>query len=220
MELNKQEDEHNPLKNGRCGAMVNLTVSCFSNLPPDYSTFGNNELNTAQPSFLNKGYRCDNQDTPLIWIDSLRSTYNHPAKDCFPTSESKHVTIISSMLPYSSSYRKYLIDDIRSNLPNIHINMNIPHIHFVFHIQKSIDNVGSYIAVSPRGQNWVDIAFLAPTLCVNNLLEIGVDYEENCFLTLPDVDAYDRFARILQFLQIGHTLDIHLKPPSNEDLTE
>ncbi len=104
MQLNKEEDEQNPLKNGRCGAMVNLPVACFSNRPPDYSAFGNNALTTTQPGFPNKGYRCDNQDPPLVWIDSLRSTYNHPAKDCFSTSESKHVTIISSMLPYSLSY--------------------------------------------------------------------------------------------------------------------
>jgi hypothetical protein len=220
MQLNKKEDEHNPLKNGRCGAMVNLPVGCFSNLPPDYSAFGNNALNTAQPGFPNKGYRCDNQDPPLIWIDSLRSTYNHPAKDCFPTSESRHITIISSMLPYSSSYRNYLIDDIRSNLPNIHINMNIPHIHFCIDIQRSTENTGSYIVVNPSGENWPDIAFLAPTLCANNLLEIGVDSEENCFLTLPDEDAYNKFCRILQFLQIDHTLDNHLKPVSDENLSE
>ncbi len=75
MQLNKKEDEHNPLKNGRCGAMVNLPVGCFSNLPPDYSTFGNNALNIAQPGISNKGNRCDYQDPPLIWIDLLRSTY-------------------------------------------------------------------------------------------------------------------------------------------------
>ncbi len=51
-------------------------------------------------------------------------------------------------------------------------------------------------------------------------MEIGVDSEETCFLTLQGVDAYDKFARILQFLQIDHTLDIHLKPPSNENSTE
>ncbi len=122
MQLNKKEDEHNPLKNGRCGAMVNSPVGCFSNLPPDYSAFGNNALNTTQPRFPSKGYGCDNQDPPLIWINSLRSTYNHPANDYFSTSASKHVTIINSMLPYSSSYRNYLIEDIRSKLPNIHIN--------------------------------------------------------------------------------------------------
>ena len=123
-------------------------------------------------------------------------------------------------MPYSSSYRNYLIDDIRSNLRNIHINTNIPHIYLLFDIQKSTDNIGWYIVVSPSGQNSVDIAFLAPTLCASNLLEIEVDSEENCFLTLPDVGAYDTFARILCFLQIDHTLDIHMKPPSNENLTE
>jgi hypothetical protein len=76
-----------------------------------------------------------------------------PAKGWFPTIESKHVTIIRSMLPYSSSYRKYLIEDIRSSLPNIHININIPHMNFCFDIQKSTDNIGSYIIVNPSGQN-------------------------------------------------------------------
>ncbi len=65
-----------------------------------------------------------------------------------------------------------------------------------------------------------DIAFLAPTLCANNLSEIGFDHEENCFLTLQDVDVYDKFVRILQFLQIDHTLDIHLKQSSRENSTE
>ena len=65
MQLNKKEDKHNPLKNGRCGAMVNLPAGCFSNLPPDYSAFGKNALNIAQPGFPNKGYSCDNQDPPL-----------------------------------------------------------------------------------------------------------------------------------------------------------
>ena len=77
--------------------------------------------------------------------------------------------------------------------------MNIPHIHFCIDIQRSTGNTCSYIVVNPSGENWLDIAFLAPTLCANNLLEIVVDSEENCFLTLPDVDAYDKFARILQF---------------------
>jgi hypothetical protein len=182
MQLNKKEDEHNLLNNGTCGAMVNLPVGCFSNLPPDYSIFGNNALNTAQPGFPNKGYRCDNQDPPLIWIDSLRSTYNHSEKDWLPTNESRHVTIISSMLPYSLSYRNHLIDDIRSNLPNIYINMNIPHIHFCIDIQKSTNNIGSYIVVNPSGENLPNIAVLAPTLCANNLLEIGVDSKEISFL--------------------------------------
>jgi hypothetical protein len=171
-------------------------------------------LNTTQPGFPNKGYRCDNKDPPLIWIDSLRSTYNHLAKDFFPTSESKHVTIISSMSPYALSHRNYPIDDIRSNLPNIHIKMNSPHINFCIDIQKSTDNTSLYIVVNPSGENWADIAFLSPTLCANYLLEIGVDSEEKCILTLPNVDAYEKFARILQFLQIDHTLDIHRKPPS------
>jgi hypothetical protein len=168
MQVNKKEYEHNPLKNSRCGAVVNFPVGCFSNLPLNYTEFGNNALNTTQPGFPNRGYRCDNLDPPLIWIDSLRSTYNHLAKDCFPISESKHVTIINNMLPYSSSYRKHLIKHIRSYLPNIHININIPHINFCFDVQRSTDNIGSYIVVNPSEQNWADIAFLAPTLCANN----------------------------------------------------
>ena len=47
MQFNKIEDEHNPLKNGRCGAMVNLPVDYFSNLPPSYSAFGNNALDNS-----------------------------------------------------------------------------------------------------------------------------------------------------------------------------
>jgi hypothetical protein len=120
MQLHKKEDNHDPIENGRCGAMVNLHVGCFSNLPPDFSTFGNNALNTTQSSFANKEYRCDNEEPPLIWIDLLRSTYNHHAKDCFPISESKHATIINTMLPNSSSYREYLIKDIRSNIYTQH----------------------------------------------------------------------------------------------------
>ena len=99
----KQERRHNPLGKGGCDAMVNLPVGCFSNLPPDFSAFGNNALNTSQLGFPNKGYRCDNKDSPLIWIDSLRSTYNHHGKDRFPIGELKHVTNINNMLPYSSS---------------------------------------------------------------------------------------------------------------------
>ena len=74
--------------------------------------------------------------------------------------------------------------------------------------------------VNPGGENWSYIAFLAPTLCANNLFEIGVDSEENCFLTLPDEDAYNKFCRILQFLQIDHTLDNHLKPVFDENSSE
>jgi len=98
--------------------------------------------------------------------------------------------------------------------------MNIPRTLFCIDILKSTDNIGSYIVVNPSGENLADIDFLAPTLCANNLLEIGVDSEENCILTLLDVDAYDKFARIIQFLQIDHTLYIYLKPPSNENSTE
>jgi hypothetical protein len=45
--VKQKRNEHKPLKNGRCGAMVNLPVGCFSNIPPDYSAFGNNALNRA-----------------------------------------------------------------------------------------------------------------------------------------------------------------------------
>jgi hypothetical protein len=79
--------------------------------------------------------------------------------------------------------------------------MNIPKIHFCIDIKKSTNNIGSYIVVNPSGENWGDIAFLAPTLCANNLLEIDVDSEEKCFFTVPDVDAYDKFARILHFFE-------------------
>jgi hypothetical protein len=50
--------------------------------------------------------------------------------------------------------------------------MNIPHIHFSIDIQKSTDNVGSYIVVNPSVDNWANVAYLAPTLCENNLLEL------------------------------------------------
>ena len=165
--------------------MVNFLVGCFTNLSPDFSAFGNNTMITTQPVFLNKGYRCDNKDPPLIWIDSLRSSYNHLAKDCFPISESKHATILNNIVPSSSSYREYLIKDIRSNIPNININVNIPRIDFRFHFQNSKYYIGSYIVVNPSGPNWANIAFIAPTLHANNLLEIGVDSEENCILILP-----------------------------------
>ena len=64
-----------------------------------------------------------------------------------------------------------------------------------FDVQNSTNNI-------PSGQNWADIAFLAPTLSANNLLEIGVDSKENCFLTLPDIYAYDKFARMLKLITI------------------
>ena len=67
--VKQKADEHNPLNNGRCGAMVNLPVGCFSKLPLDYLAFGKNAVNKTQPGSPNKGYRCDNQDPPLIWID-------------------------------------------------------------------------------------------------------------------------------------------------------
>jgi hypothetical protein len=185
MQLNKKEDKNNPLEKGR--TMVNLPMGCFSNLPPDFSAFGDNALNATQSGLPNKGYGCDNEDPPLIRIDLLLSAYDHPAKDCFPISESKHVTNINNMLPYSSSYRYYLIKSVRSNIPNIHINVNIPHIDFCFHVQRSTHTIGSYVVVNPSGKKWADIAFIAPTLHANNLLEIDTDSEENCFLILPNI---------------------------------
>jgi len=110
-------------------------------------------------------------------------------KIVFPISESKHVTIISSMLPYCLSHREYLIKDIRSNISNIHINVNIPHIDICFHVQRSTYTICSYFVVNPSGQNWADKACIAPTLHANNLFEIGVDSEENCLLILLDKEA-------------------------------
>jgi len=54
--------------------------------------------------------------------------------------------------------------------------------------------------MNPRGEIWADMAFLAPTLCANNLEEIGVDSEENCLLILPNVEAHDTFVRIITYL--------------------
>jgi hypothetical protein len=154
MHSNKKEGKHNPLEKGKCGAMVDLLVGCFTNLLPNFSAFGNNALNTAQPSFLNKGNRCDNEYPRLIiWKYSLCSTYDHSAKDRFLISESKHVTIINIMLPYSLSYKEYLVKDIRLTIPNIHISVNIPLIDFCFHVKRSTYIIGSYIVVNPSGQN-------------------------------------------------------------------
>ena len=152
----------------------------------------------------------------------MLSNYSHLAKDCFPISESKHVININIILPYSSSYREYLIKDIRSNVPNIHINVNIKHINFCFHIQRSTYTIGSYIVVNPSGQNWADIAFIASTLHANNLFEVGDNYEENCFLILPYIEAYGTFIGIINFLKFDYTssqviLHLHLKPISREN---
>ena len=103
-------------------------------------------------------------------MDSFRSTFNHLAKHYFPNSEARHVTIISSILPYSSSCRDYLIKDIRSNIPNIHTNINVPDIDFTFHVHRSKHPIGSYNWHEPKRNNWTDMAFLAPTLHTDNLL--------------------------------------------------
>jgi hypothetical protein len=44
------------------------------------------------------------------------------------------------------------------------------------------------------------------------LLELGVDSKGNFVLILPNIEAYDNFIRIIIFLRIDHTLDIHRKP--------
>jgi hypothetical protein len=51
--------QNSPSRKGRCGAMVKLPVGYLLNLPADFSAFGNNALNSSQPSFSNKGYRCE-----------------------------------------------------------------------------------------------------------------------------------------------------------------
>jgi hypothetical protein len=73
------------------------------------------------------------------------------------------------MLPYYSSNKDYLIKDIRSTTTNIHITINIPNVDFAFHVQRSTNSIGSYIVMNPSGENWADIAFLAPTLHANKL---------------------------------------------------
>jgi hypothetical protein len=53
MQLKKEEDNDKPLDKGRWWAMVNLPMGCFSKLPPEFLTFGNNALNKAHPGFPN-----------------------------------------------------------------------------------------------------------------------------------------------------------------------
>ncbi len=74
--------------------------------------------------------------------------------------------------------------------------------------------------MNPSGENWAELAFLAPTLYVNDLLEIGTDAESNCFLTFSNKEAYIKFIRILNFLGIDHTLNAHLMLISNDNSTE
>ena len=220
MQLNKSEDLHHPLTPGRCGAMVNLSIGCFSDLPKSFSAFGNAALNNAQPGFPNRGFGCDKLDPPLRWVDTLRSTYNHPAKHCFPESERMKVTIISSMLPYSSTYRSYLMNDIRKNQPHIHIDDNIETKAFCIDVQQPPDLAETYIVMNPSGENWAELAFLAPTLYVNDLLEIGTDAESNCFLTFSSKEVYIKFIRILAYLGIDNTLNAHLLVISNDNSIE
>jgi hypothetical protein len=66
-------------------------------------------------------------------------------------------------------------------------------------------------------ENQADLAFLAPTLHANNLLEIGVDSEYNSFLILPNGEADAKFARIMYYLKTNHILDIHLRTISEEN---
>jgi len=63
------------------------------------------------------------------------------------------------------------------------------------------------------------MASIAPTIHAKTMLEYGVDSEENCFLILPDKEAYDKCIRIINFLKIYHTLHIHLNPISPENST-
>ena len=51
----------------------------------------------------------------------------------------------------------------------------------------------------------------------NNLLKIGLDIEEDCCLILPDIEAYNKFVWLLDFLQIDHTLEVYLKKESHEN---
>jgi hypothetical protein len=78
-------------------------------------------------------------------MDSLRSTFNYQGKHCFLNSKAIHVTTFRRILPYSSSYKEHLIIDIRSNIPNVHTNINIPNIDFAIHAQISTNSIGSYI---------------------------------------------------------------------------
>ena len=126
-------------------------------------------------------------------MDYLRSTCNHHSKYCFPNSEIRHATIMCSMLPYYSSNKEYLINDIRSNTPNIHININIPNIDFAFNVQRSTNFIGSYIVMNPIEENWTDMTILAPTI-------------------LPNVEAYGKFVRIMNHLKVDYSLDMHLMP--------
>jgi hypothetical protein len=74
--------------------------------------------------------------------------------------------------------------------------------------------------MNPSVENGADLAFLAPTLQANNLLEIGEDSKENCFLILiPNVEAYDnKCVQIINYLKIGHILDyIYLRTISEEN---
>ncbi len=91
------------------------------------------------------------------------------------------------------------------------------HIDWWFHVHKSIDIIGSYIVVNPSGQNLADIAFIAPALHANNLLKIGVESEVKCFFILPNMEAYVKSIHILNFLEIDHTLAVHLGPLSREN---
>ena len=61
------------------------------------------------------------------------------------------------------------------------------------------------------------MAFLAPTLYVNDLLEIGTDAESNGFLTISNKEAYIKFIRILAYLGIDNTLNAHLLEISQEN---
>ncbi len=63
----------------------------------------------------------------------------------------------------------------------------------------------TYIVTNPSGENWVELALLASTLYVNDLLEIGTDAESHCFLTFSGKEVYIKFIRIMALLGIDYT---------------
>ena len=61
------------------------------------------------------------------------------------------------------------------------------------------------------------MAFPAPTLHADKLLEIGVGYVGNYFLISSNVEAYDTFVRNKNSLKIDQSLDMHLMIISGEN---
>jgi len=81
---------------------------------------------------------------------------------------------------------------------------------FMFKDQHTLSDL------NPSGENWADLAYLATIYHANNLLEIGVDFEETCFFILPNVESHDTFVRIINYLKIYQSLDIHLSSISGK----